>query len=182
MSCRSLHGCHTAQAKPAMQPVRDNCTCSERSRHRPGLNAPLQRMRRTDRELAGCSLRPLSDATPHIDFYTPRSHRLVPGHGGCRLRRSNGRVSQSRVYGRGSARENDALAGQDMPAVVLVLDLLDATEARHVLAQHHFDHAGLSLENSDSFIRAAHPPAGEDLTSRGCRPRRLLNGSGDFGG
>jgi hypothetical protein len=26
----------------------------------------------------------------------------------------------------------------------------------------------LSLENSDSFIRAAHPPAGEDLTSGCC--------------
>src|SRR6476660_6207727 len=115
-------------------------------------------MRRTDRELVGCSLRQRRDASPHIAFRAPLA---APFETITRPRKPT-----ACVQARGSAREDDALAGQDLPAVVLVLDLLDTAEVRHVLAQNHLDHAGVSLENSNSFISAAHPPAGEDLTSR----------------
>jgi len=78
--------------------------------------------------------------------------------------------------------KDDALAGQYLPAAVLVFDFLDAAEIRHILAQHDFDHARLSLENGDAFKGAPHAPAGDDLTSRICRPRLPLYGSGNFGG
>src|SRR5258708_6005304 len=77
---------------------------------------------------------------------------------------------------------DDALARQNLPAATLVFDFLDAAEVRHVLAENDLDHAGLSLEDGDAVVSAAHMPACDDLTSRICRPRRLPNGPGDVGG
>ena len=79
-------------------------------------------------------------------------------------------------------RKNDALAGQDLPMIVLVFDFLDTTEVRDFLAEHDFNYAGLSLENRDAFKGAPHAPTGEDVASCGCWPRLPLNGAGDFWG
>ena len=82
---------------------------------------------------------------------------------------------------RGSAREDDALAGHDLPAVVLVFDFLDPAEVRYILAEYDFDHAGLSLEDGHALKGAPYAPAGDDLPFRSCLPRLPLNGSGNLG-
>jgi hypothetical protein len=99
MSRRSSHGCHTAWQS-------HRCNLSERiARVRSGggyrrrLNAPLQRMPRTYLELVSCSLRQRNVASPHIDSIRALARTPSPGHGGCRVRQSNGRGSQSRVCG-----------------------------------------------------------------------------------
>ena len=72
-------------------------------------------------------------------------------------------------------RMDDALAGQDLPAAVLVFDLLDAAEVRDILAQHDFDHAGLSLKNGDpSKARRTRQPA---MTSRRALVGRCCRGT-----
>ena len=82
-----------------------------------------------------------------------------------------GYVIKSDRYQRGLARgKNNALAGQDLPAAVLVLDFLYSAEVRHILAEHDFNHAGLPLENGDALKGAPYAPAGDDLASRICLP------------
>src|SRR5690348_14477468 len=59
-----------------------------------------------------------------------------------------------------SARDDQALAGDDHPAAILPADRLDAAEARQRVARLDLDHRSQApLDQRRAVVDAAHPPA-----------------------